>query len=412
MDILKKLFSGRNTNRKKIKVKMKPEAAGDNSGLKYTPENGTNNNPEVKPEEKNTDYEQTSDRGDMIADNCSQILEASKQVEELKVEYQAVTSYLTDIQKLERIPADEREFLNDTVRKIITFTREKAKYQDNPKKITDAQFKHIAEYEEAMPSELTKMKKKEVYHNTIKTDMKYLEGEKGALNYQKEKILEKHAYLKRVSLITCILVVILFLLFLVIHNFTKADMQIPFLMTIIMALVSALYIFISSAANRKEMKLTELKLNKAIGLLNKVKIKYVNNTNELDYSYQKYMVNSYAELQFLWEEYLKAREEERQYNKNTEKLEFYKRELVKELRNYDLKDPGVWIYQAAAIIDSKEMVEVRHRLNARRQKLRERIDYNNNLKENSIEQIQKFINQKPENREEVLGKLRKYGIYL
>jgi hypothetical protein len=160
------------------------------------------------------------------------------------------------------------------------------------------------------------------------------------------------------------------------------------------------------------MKVTELKLNKAIGLLNKVKIKYINNTNALDYTYQKYMVNSYAELQFLWDQYLKAKEEEKVYNKNTEQLEFYKKELVKELRDYDLKDPDIWVHQVAAIIDSKEMVEVRHRLNNRRQKLRDQIDYNNGLKDKSIEAVRNFINRRPENREEVTEQLRRYGIYL
>lgn len=91
------------------------------------------------------------DSGNFITDNCDQILESSKQLEELKVEYQAVTSYLTDIQKLEQIPSEEREYLNDTARKIITFTRERAKYQNKTRKITDAQYKHIARYEDILP---------------------------------------------------------------------------------------------------------------------------------------------------------------------------------------------------------------------------------------------------------------------
>ncbi len=417
MGIIRKLFSVRNNKKNETQampedLQAKQEDTQEKDIFINTLEEESDKSPEEKPELKKVNYNSSDGQGNFIIGNCEQILESSKQLEELKVEYQAVTSYLNDIQKLERIPSDEREFLNDTARKIITFTREKANYQNNSRKISDVQFKHISRYEDVMPSELKKMKNNEAYQNTVKTDMKYLEGEKGALTFQKEEILNRHTYLKRISVTTCVLVIILFGLFILIQNYTKADMQIPFLMTIIMALVSALYIFINSGTNRKDMKLTELKLNKAIALLNKVKIKYINNTSELDYSYQKYMVNSYAELQFLWEQYIKAREEERSYNKNTEQLEFYNRELIKELRNYDLKDPGVWVYQAAAIIDNKEMVEVRHRLNMRRQKLRERIDYNNKLKENSIEEVKKFIDQRPENKEEVVEKLKNYGIYL
>lgn len=410
MGIIKKLFSGRNN--KKDKKQNSQDQSLENNSFESTLEDNLDKSSEVKLEVKKINFGSTADHGNFIMDNCEQILETSKQLEELKVEYQAVTSYLADIQKLDQIPTEERELLNDSARKIITHTREKAKYQNNSRKITDTQFKHIARYEDVLPKELKRMKSNEAYSNTIKTDMKYLEGEKGALYYQKEEILNKHNYLKGIAAATCILVVILFALFILIQNYTKSDMQVPFIMTIIMALVSALYIFLNTGSNRKEMKLTELKLNKAIGLLNKVKIKYINNTNELDYSYQKYMVNSYAELQYLWEQYLKAKEEEKQYNKNTEQLEYFNRELVKELRSYGLKDPDIWVYQAAAIIDNKEMVEVRHRLNARRQKLRERIDYNNKLKDTSIEDIKKFVNQRPGNKDEVAEKLKNYGIYL
>ena len=409
MGNIKKLFAVKKNKKKQSPVKQNDGQEYD--GFINTLEDEINKNADGA-EKKETKFVPGADSGNFIGDNCDQILESSKQLEELKVEYQAVTSYLTDIQKLDRIPSEEREYLNDTARKIITFTKERSKYQNNTRKITDAQFKHVAKYEDVLPRELKKMKNNEAYNNTIKTDMKYLEGEKGALQYQKEEILSKHRYLKNIAAATCIMVIILFLLFIILQSVSKANMQIPFLMTIIMALASAVYIFINSGINRNDMKLTERKLNKAISLLNKVKIKYINNTNELDYSYQKYMVNSYAELGYLWEQYLKAKEEEKIYEKNMKQLEFFKRELVKELRSYDIKDPDIWFYQAAAILDSKEMVEVRHRLNVRRQKLRDRIEYNNKLKEKSIEEITKFINQRPENREEVTRKLKDYGIYL
>jgi hypothetical protein len=409
MGIRNRLFPKRDRKKSKTNELSNPQAQ---EAFQTTPTEEQDKNAVITLEEKTVDYNSTADRGNFIIDNCEQILETTKQLDELKVEYQAVTSYLTDIQKLEQIPSEDREYIGDLARKIITFTREKAKFQNSNKKISDSQFKNIARYEEELPGELRRMKSNEAYHNTIKTDMKYLEGEKGALYYQKEEILNKHTYLKGIAITTSVLVIFLFGLFILIQNNTKADMQIPFMMTIVMAMVSVVYIFLNSGTNKKEMKVTELKLNKAIGLLNKVKIKYINNTNALDYTYQKYMVNSYAELQFLWDQYLKAREEEKVYNKNTEQLEFYKKELVKELRDYDLKDPDIWVHQVAAIIDSKEMVEVRHRLNNRRQKLRDQIDYNNGLKDKSIEAVRNFINRRPENREEVTEQLRRYGIYL
>jgi len=398
MGIIKKLFSGVN---RKVNKKKNEQEKEISPNLSYE---------EVA--EKQVDYDPNQNRASFITDNCEQILETSRQLEEMKVEYQAVTSYLTDMQKIDRIPNEEREQLNDAARKIITLNRERAKYQNNTRKITDVQFKHIDRYEEILPSEIKKMMKNEAYNSTIKNDMRYLEGEKGSLNYQKEDIKNKQTSLKGIAITTCAMVVLLFILFFVITNSLKVNMQIPFLMTILLALASAIYIFTNLAANIEDMKLTERKYNRAITLLNKVKIKYINNTSELDYSYQKFMVNSYAELNYLWDQYIKAKEEEKHYQKNTEELEFHNSDLVKELKRNGVADPDIWIYQAIAIIDNKEMVEVRHRLNARRQKLRERIDYNNSIKERSIKAINKFLTQKPEAKQEVTELLKKFKIDL
>lgn len=132
----------------------------------------------------------------------------------------------------------------------------------------------------------------------------------------------------------------------------------------------------------------------------------------MDYNYQKYMVKSYEEFYYLWELYLKTKEEEKRYRQNTELLEQYNRQLTQELKSYELTDPEIWIYQAIAIIDNKEMVEVRHRLNVRRQKLRERIDYTNKTKERSIEEIQKILDKNPEQKEDIIKLLERFGINL
>lgn len=46
------------------------------------------------------------------------------------------------------------------------------------------------------------------------------------------------------------------------------------------------------------------------------------------------------------------------------------------LNQYRLYDAGVWVNQSYALVDKKEMVEVKHNLIVRRQKLRSRIEVN------------------------------------
>ena len=62
--------------------------------------------------------------------------------------------------------------------------------------------------------------------------------------------------------------------------------------------------------------------------------------------------------------------------------------------NYQLYDAHVWVTQAVALVDPKEMVEIKHGLIGRRQKLRARIE--NNLSQ---------VNEQKEEAEQLLDKV-------
>lgn len=348
-----------------------------------------------------------------LRQNCEQIIEALKQVEEAKIEYQAVTSYLTDMQKIDNIPKEERKDLEEDARQIIMLSRERDKYQKKKQtKITETQYKNIERYETEIVNEIKKISANESYLSMVKNDMRHLEGEKGALIYEKEETVKQQKYLKNMSVIICIFVVFLFLLFFIIAYTLDKDMTIPYLLTVLLGAFGGGYIFLEARKNLYTLKLNDKKMNKAINMLNKVKIKYVNNKNMLDYEYEKYSVKNSMELQYLWEQYLKVKEERKKYQDNTDLLNFYNESLIKELRRFQIADPEIWIFQSQAIIDSKEMVEIRHRLNTRRQKLRERIDYNSGLKEKAVNEMKQIVKEKEELRGEVTQLLEKYHILM
>ncbi len=76
-------------------------------------------------------------------------------------------------------------------------------------------------------------------------------------------------------------------------------------------------------------------------------------------------------------------------------MEYFNTKLVRLLKGYRLYDSAVWTNQASALVDKNEMVEVKHNLIVRRQKLRSRIEFNNkNIREhrNEIDRILKKQN--------------------
>ena len=73
---------------------------------------------------------------------------------------------------------------------------------------------------------------------------------------------------------------------------------------------------------------------------------------------------------------MEAVKEREKYQRTNDDLEYFNARLLRELAQYQMYDTKVWLTQAVALVDPKEMVEVKHGLINRRQKLRSRIEYN------------------------------------
>lgn len=308
--------------------------------------------------------------------NCEQIADVKRQLEEAKAEYEAVTAYLSDIQRIELIPEDGRTKILEAAEQIVLTESEQKKFKQENKTLSEVQYHSIARFEEDIERELPKLKEQEEYQNLIKEDLRQLEGEKGVQRYEVESALAKKTFLKKLSITSLVLILGIFMLLLMLDKVTEADLMLPFFMSGFMAILLIFYIVWEERRSLVRLRNAEQKLNRAIMLTNKIKIKYINCTSSIDYAYEKYHVNSFAELNYQWREYCKMKERMRRVEKSTASGKHYQSLLIKELRRYGISDAEVWCYQAVALIDKKEMVEVRHRLNVRRQKLRERIDYN------------------------------------
>ncbi|MBP1754188.1 MAG: putative rane protein [Firmicutes bacterium] len=392
--------------------KKRPEQNEEESNPSLEPElDAVSWRHEKKKEQKKSAKLNThTERMGYVKDNCEIIIESGRQIEEAKVEYTAVTSYLTDMQKIDMIPEDRKLNLEEAARKILNLTKERGKLQNKSSIISDRMYRLYESYEKQIPKELRAIRDAEEYQAVIQQDMKHLEKERIELDDEQEEIISKQAFLKGIAVVTSVIVIILFLLFSLLSNYSEANFTIPFLLTVLMGMGSALYIFLEARKNSGSIRLVQMKQNRQIMLMNKVKIKSVNNRNYLDYSYSKYMVNDYEQFNIAWEEYVRMKDEARRYQSNTELLEFFHDELVHELKKFGIVDSEIWIYQPSAILDNKEMVEVRHRLNVRRQKLRDRIDMNNQQKEDALTAIRQVMKNYPDCVSEAEKLLRRYRI--
>lgn len=335
-------------------------------------------------------YETAQERESFVKSCCDLINEAKHQKLEAKQEYEVVTSYLADIQKIDLLPERAKKSIDDMARKVLSLNAERQKMQKVPPKITIAQRLALEPYEDTILEEIHKMEEQENYLQRINSDIRYLESEKASLDFELQDVIERDEKGKKLFKIAGVFIVLFLVFLFALQELTEKNVQIPFIFTIAFGIIVIAYFYFSNRRNQYDLKIAEKKINRAIMLLNKVKIKYVNCTNLLDYLYEKFHVHDAKELHYHWQEYMRIVEEERRFQKTNESIDFYTGEIVQELKKNGVADAEVWSYQIEALVDSKEMVEVRHRLNVRRQKLRQRIDYNNNQEEMARKSLRTF----------------------
>jgi len=335
-------------------------------------------------------YSTPEERAVFLKNCCDLINEAKRQRFEAKKEYEVVTSYLADIQKIDLLPERSKKSIDDMARKLLALNQERMKMQKIQPKITMSQRLALEPYEDTILEEIRKMEEQENYLQVINSDIRYLESEKASLDFELQDVMERDETGKKMLTIAGVFIIVFLIFLFVLQEAAQKDVQLPFIFTIAFGIIVIAYFYFSNRKNQYDLKVAELKMNRAILLLNKVKIKYVNCTNLLDYLYEKFHVHNAQELHYHWQEYMRIVEEERRFKKTAESIDFYTEEIIRELKNNGISDAAVWGYQIEALVDPKEMVEVRHRLNVRRQKLRQRIDYNNNQEDMARKSLRTF----------------------
>lgn len=345
-----------------------------------------------------------------VLGHCEQIIETAKELEDEKTEYRIVTSYLTDIQTIEEMPEKDAATLRDTAHSIVTLNQSRDDYLAATQKISDSQYAMMQQDEKVLAEAIKRLQANEMYQAAVKRDMQYLEGEKTEWTYYRQELVDEQKFLRKLSGVLFGIIVMLFAIILVMKVGFEADVTLLFTLLAFSAAATGCFILVKMQSNEREIKKSEVNMNHAISLLNKTKVKYVHSTNAVDYVYEKYNVHNSYELIYLWEQYQEASREKEKFERNCEDLDYFNGQLVRLLHRYKLYDSKVWVNQPNALVDKREMVEIKHGLITRRQKIRARIDYNMDIvleQKDEIEQLMREFNEEIPEVREILNSIDK-----
>ena len=348
-------------------------------------------------------------REEYVKGCLEQIAEASKELENLQFEYNMVTSYLKDMEEIEALPEEEKLELAEWAKKIDALEEQQSGYKERKNRMSEEKFRQMERLEEEVQEGLEKLTQAEDYQELIKRDLRRLDGEKHAYLFRKSELMRIIADTRSMTIICTVAVIMCILILLILQFGLKMDTKLGCLAAGAIGAVAITAIFIKHNDSVRELAQVENGIGKIIRLQNTVKIRYVNNTHLLDSLYMKYNVSSAGELGKSWQQYQEEREERHSYQQAERQMDQLQKEFLHTLRRYQVKDPMIWLHQTKALLDKKEMVEIRHSLIIRRQSLRRRMDYNKEvIAGNAQAEIKDLVEQYPKYAKEILDIVGQY----
>ena len=353
-------------------------------------------------------FEDPDQRAVYVLECLGQMAEASDKLDQCDAEYQAVTSLLMDMEEIENMPGEVRMDVMNIAQRIDNLEKERRRIYSKTMQMTDKEIDCMERLADEIPTGIKKMRDAEEYRRLIKHDLKKLENERHAYKIRKHDLTEIVTNSRGIAAICAGALVLCIILLLFLQFGYGMDVKIGYILSIGIGAVTITIIYIRYLDAVVELKKLSKSINRLITVHNTVKIRYINNTNLLQYLYLKYDVDDSSVLEERWNVYAEEMGARRKDEKLKAELDINYDRLVGLLSESGIKDPDIWIHQTKALYDSKETVEVRHALIARRQKLREQMEYNKSVARDAKNSISGLARKYPEYRQEISATVSRY----
>lgn len=325
-----------------------------------------------------------------------QLKNADRIQNETILEYNEIEKHLGDIQILETLPKEYRARIKDLAGNLLEYEKQRQDYLEGNRIISDEKYRKMDMYADEIPEKLKVMEEQERYLMLVKNDMRQIEGEKGSIIFEKDEAVKKKKFLIKFSCFCIAALILISIILIIVGNNTGKSMLLPFLVMSFIACVYIAYFVVSVKACDDTVGKNEKMMGRAVDLLNRVKIKYVNTVNALDYTYEKYGCNSHQELNYLWQGYRREKEEEKKFKKNTGLLAACQESLSDALKEAGFKLPNMWPHQADLLIDKAALSDFKEVLLLRHRKLKAQLDFNARQKDGMMSDIKAFARKYPE----------------
>ena len=214
-----------------------------------------------------------------VVELCEEMIDVSRELEDIRSEYQMVTSYLNDVQIISELPEEEKAAIQKSASMVYKLDHTRTQFLESEQKLSDVQFAQMQEEEYEIPAAMKRLKSNEAYLDAIKRDLNYLEGEKVEWEILKQEYAKEQRIIRRTSFIFFLLFAGVVVLLLLMSFVLDMDTRILMSVVAFLAVLFGAFSLLKYQNNSREIHRCDVNRNQAVTLENHVKIKYVNIKN-------------------------------------------------------------------------------------------------------------------------------------
>lgn len=317
----------------------------------------------------------TNESGFDVLDLCEQLIEASSEFEDIRQQYIKQTNYYNDCLKIEQLLENESQELKEIATNLTNLNITRNELINSESKMSDTQFSQIQEIESEIPRIISRLKNNEIRLDSIKKNMKFIEGEKVEWEITREDCKKEQRNLRYLSIVILFLFALVCVSCVVASVALKVNTQLWMFIAAAVAVLISAYIVIKYQECNTQIKQCDVNVNHAITLMNKTKIKFVNVQNAVSYTCERFHVKNSYELNVLYDLYIDTVREKEKFRKTSDELEYYNKQFLDFLDKNEIYESKIWLNRANAILNKDEMVEIKQDILERRQKSKSSLGY-------------------------------------
>lgn len=310
-----------------------------------------------------------------VREQCEIMEKLGDSIDALKVDYDDIALHFNDIELIEGAPADVREEIRQSAEQIDTLTVDRHILKSTSQKLSNSAYHRMETYENEIADNLKFMTEEESYYEAIKHDMHLMMGERESLRMDARKLKKRQVLMHNMAAAVAVVLFAVYAVLLGISiQLNNTKMVNAYIFITLIAGAFAVSIIAVILKTRRDVAITEAKLNKVLVMMNSARIKYINTANYLDYVYKKYRVKNSYELVKKYGLYQEMKEEQARAMRMTHSLSKAENALLHELDRLGIVDTSIWLSKIKALYNNNDMMDVRHDLVVRRKEIRTRIE--------------------------------------